>query len=111
VNDAGERHAVACGAEALNERGRRGAEHLEDALDRLHHAGDAAERQGRGHEPDHLAVRRRREAADHLDRIGRRVDAVVRPVEPLEGGAKSLGHPRHPPDRRRHVLARVAHRF
>ena len=64
-------------------------------LDGVEDAGDAAERQRRRAEPHDLLVLRLRVAADDLDRIGRRVFAVVRLVQLLESRTKIRLHQVH----------------
>jgi len=56
----------------------------EQALDRLQHAADAAEREGRGAEADDFAIVRAIVAADDLNRIGGRIGIVEVAVQPIE---------------------------
>jgi len=79
-----ERRAMPRGVERPDKRRRPRPHHRQQRFDGLEHAGDAAERQSRGAEGDDLAVVRRRVAPDDVNRIGRGVDVIERPVEILE---------------------------
>ena len=105
LQDQQQRHQVASADPAMHERidagamrarveradegRRRRAHHGHQRFDRLQHARDAAERQRRGAEADHLLVLRRRVAADDLDRIGGGVRVIETAVEILESIANS----------------------
>ena len=67
----------------------RGPSTRRQRLDRVEHARDAPERQRRRAEPDDLLVRRHGVAADNLDRIGRRIVAVVGLVELVPAAARA----------------------
>ena len=84
VDDRIDRCSIACRIEAPHEPRRMRAHRCEERLDRVQDARDAAKRERRSAEPDDLAVLRRRVAPDDVNRIGRRVDVVKRPVEIFE---------------------------
>ena len=88
MHQRGEPIAFARGVEVAHEAGRMRAHHREQRLDRLQHAGHAAEGEPCRTEADDLAILWRAETPDDVDWIGGRrhmVEGLVEAVESLGG--------------------------
>lgn len=70
--------------ELANERRRVRAHDPEERADRVEDARDASERKTRGAEGSDLAIVPARERPDEMNRVGRRLVAVVRVVQPFQ---------------------------
>jgi hypothetical protein len=84
VDDRIDVRSIATRVEAPDEAGRVRAHGRQQRLDGVQDARDAAKRECRGAEPDNLAVVRRREAPDDMNRIGGRVDVIERSIQIVE---------------------------
>jgi hypothetical protein len=88
MDDMSKRRRIATRVELPDVVGRVRPHHRHQPLDRLQHAGDAAERQGRGAEADDLAILGPVEAPHDLDRIGGRIRIVEIGIQLVERRAQ-----------------------
>ena len=84
VDDRIDGRSIAFCVEAADEAGRMRPHGREERFDRVQDARDAPKGERGGAESDDLAVLGRSVPADDVNRIGRRVDVIERPVEILE---------------------------
>jgi hypothetical protein len=90
VDDGPERPPITRWIKLPDKLRRCGPHDLQDALNRLQHTGDTAERQRRSQESDDFSIRATRVSSDDLNRIGGRVDTVVALVQQIETRFQTL---------------------